>query len=90
MTTPRTIDENTANGQSNGEYATVILRICGIEENWTWDEEKKRWGTDRFEMRTELEKLMQLAKLRVIKNVKEHMHAEQAVENFGRILDANE
>jgi hypothetical protein len=72
------IDDTTANGQSDGEYATVILEICGIKEEWSQPEPGK-WVSSVREMREALEQLVRLIKTRTVKNVKEHEWAERAI-----------
>jgi hypothetical protein len=61
------IDDTTANGQSDGEYATVILEICGIKEEWSQPEPGK-WVSSVRETREVLEQLVRLIKTRTVKN----------------------
>jgi hypothetical protein len=72
------IDDTTANGQSDGEYATVILRICGVKEEWSQPEPGK-WVSSVREMREALEQLVRLIKRRTVKNVNDHERAERAI-----------
>jgi hypothetical protein len=72
------IDDTTANGQSDGEYATVILEICGIKEEWSQPEPGK-WVSSVRETREVLEQLVRLIKTRTVKNVRDHDRGERAI-----------
>lgn len=76
-----------ANGQSNPEYATVILQICGLEEIWiqVGTPPHQEWVCSDPERREAIEKLFQLAKDRTVANVRFRDKAARAigiVQNF--------
>lgn len=80
------ITNQTANGQSNPEYVTVILRICGIEEKWTTDN-NGNWESSIKEIRSELEDLVKLIKERVVENIKAHEGMKESVDFINRWLE---
>lgn len=80
------ITDQTAKGQTNAEYVTVILRICGIEEKWEIDGERN-WESSVKGIRSELEDLVKLIKGRVVENIKEHEKMKEAVDFINRWLE---
>ena len=68
-----------ANGQSNGEYATVIMEIMGIKDAWKVESDQRR----------NLEALVALIKHRTYINVLFSLEAEKAIGGVQRFLKDN-
>lgn len=95
------IDDKIANGQSNGEYGTVILRLCGIDEKWFKADPKTRepvsdedashgtayeWRSSVGPLRRKIEALSELIKLRQEKNVRDSLEMEKVAGRVDRFL----
>ena len=84
---PPVIDAaNCARGQTNAEYATVLLRICGVKEEWT-QPELGVWVSSIPEIRKDLEAVIQEIKRRTVENVEWHLRGENAVKSFRRFIE---
>src|SRR5438132_3417292 len=72
-------------GESDPEYATVLLRICGIKEEWRQTEPGK-WGSSVPETRHEVESLVAEIKRRVVENMKFRQRWKGSVAAVRRFL----
>jgi len=68
---------NMANGNSDPEWGTVILAICGIKEVWS-EVESGKWVSDKAEIRGRIELAVAEIKRRTVENVKAHKEMEEA------------
>jgi hypothetical protein len=72
-------------GQSDPEYATVILRLCGVKEEWT--QVDGEWVSSVATTRGALEMLVRTVKERTVKNVLAHERMKGSRERVERFLN---
>jgi hypothetical protein len=75
-------------GQSDPEYATVILRLCGVAEEWT--QVGGEWVSSVASLRGALEMLVRTVKERTVQNVLAHERMKGAKERTERFLKSRE
>jgi hypothetical protein len=66
-----------ANGQTDAEYATALLRICGVREDWFYDGPGV-WTSTVADVRQQVEAVVALIKRRTVENVDAHLRAAGA------------
>jgi uncharacterized protein YPO0396 len=66
-----------ASGQTDAEYATVLLRICGVEERWASDGPAV-WTSSVADVRRQVEYVVSLIKRRTVANVDAHLRVADA------------
>jgi hypothetical protein len=73
-------------GQSDPEYATLIMQMCGIAEKWSRIDEPPYWISSQAELRRQLELTVKVIKDRVVSNLRFHAGARGAKERILRFL----
>ena len=82
-------DTTICNGQSNPEYCTAILEMCGIQETWSQVGTPPRWVSSVASTRRRIERLVALIKERTAENVLFHQEAEKAIGRVRHFLEGN-
>lgn len=75
-----------ARGQSDPEYATVILRLCGVKEEWTQGPDGE-WVSSVASLRGALEMLVRTVKDRTVQNVLARERMKGSKERTERFLN---
>lgn len=76
-------------GQSTPEYATVLLRMCGIQETWSRDA-AGQWVSSAAAIRANVEAMVDEIIRRVVYNVQQHRLMEEGEERVRRFLAARD
>lgn len=88
----RLVNGDIAHGQSDPEYATVILKLCGIKEEWKQEGTPPRqvWVSSVAQLRKNLQELVRLIKVRTAKNVQDHAEARRAIGMVQRFIESHQ
>ncbi len=74
-------NKNVRMDTDNGSFATNIMRICGIKEEWT---KQAPWISDKADLRANLVAYIIKFKNQIVRNVIDNIEAQKAV---GKVTD---